>query len=120
MSRTGVRFKGRVVFVTGGASGIGAAISAAFAEEGARVLIADIQEAAAVKLAASLPGATAIALDVADPDAVGRAFEGALASHGAVHVVVNNAGVNDKRQRLHETDLANWRRITSIDGDGFF
>jgi len=106
--------------VTGGASGIGEAISTAFADEGARVVIADIQDELAQALAEKLPGATPLHLDVSDPDAVDQAFEAVLASHGAVNVVANNAGINDKRAPLHETDNANWRRVTSVDGDGFF
>src|SRR5437660_1640051 len=104
------RFEGKVVFITGGASGIGEAAAVAFANEGARVVIADLQKDLADHVAAKIPGATAIALDVADPGAVDKAFDDVLASHGAVHVVFNNAGINDKRQLLHETDLDNWRR----------
>jgi len=114
------RFDGKVVFITGGASGIGEATAIAFADEGAKVVIADIQGDLAIALSKKLPDSMPIKLDVTDSDAVDKAFDNALAAYGAVNVVFNNAGINDKRQPLHETDLDNWRRVTGVDGDGFF
>jgi NAD(P)-dependent dehydrogenase (short-subunit alcohol dehydrogenase family) len=114
------RFVNRVVFVTGGGSGIGAAAARMFAAEGAAVAIADIDAEAATDVAASLPRAVGIALDIADRDAVESGLSHAAREFGGMDVIFNNAGIDDKQQRLHETDDANWQRIMRVNGDGFF
>ncbi|MFI1581307.1 SDR family NAD(P)-dependent oxidoreductase [Embleya sp. NPDC020630] len=83
---------GRVVVVTGGASGIGAAVARAFAEGGDRVVIADIDAAAADKVAGEI-GGTAVAMDITDPASVAAALDRVLAEVGPLAVLVNNAGL---------------------------
>src|SRR5205085_7243058 len=85
---------GRVAIVTGAASGIGAGIARAFAEEGARVAVADRDEAGAQAVAGELDGAIAIGVDVTDEAAVAGMVERALAELGGVHVLVSNAGID--------------------------
>ena len=85
--------KGRVAVVTGAASGIGAALCAALAGEGMRVVAADIDAAGAEATAAALPEATAVAVDVADPASVNAFADAAFAAWGAVDLLINNAGV---------------------------
>jgi NAD(P)-dependent dehydrogenase (short-subunit alcohol dehydrogenase family) len=103
---------GRVAVVTGGASGIGLALSRRFAAEGMRVVLADLDEEALDKAVAGLreSGATAIAIatDVSDPAAVQRLADGAVAEYGAVHVVCNNAGVAVAGP-FAELSLERWR-----------
>jgi NAD(P)-dependent dehydrogenase (short-subunit alcohol dehydrogenase family) len=65
-----MRFQDKVVFVTGGASGLGAAAARRFADEGARLVIADIDTAGAGEFAASLPDAIAVTVDTADAAAL--------------------------------------------------
>jgi rhamnose utilization protein RhaD (predicted bifunctional aldolase and dehydrogenase)/NAD(P)-dependent dehydrogenase (short-subunit alcohol dehydrogenase family) len=81
----------RVVAITGGASGIGAATAAAFRAEGAEVAILDLDFSQAEAVASPL-GALAVACDVTDVDAVERAFARIAEAYGGVDVVVSNAG----------------------------
>ncbi|HME03668.1 MAG TPA: SDR family oxidoreductase [Solirubrobacteraceae bacterium] len=102
------RMQGRIAVVTGGASGIGRAISLAFAREGARVAVLDLRADAASAVAAEA-GADAhgYGCDVADPEAVGRAFAAVAGELGAVDVLVNNAGIAVRRQDVQDRAVAN-------------
>jgi NAD(P)-dependent dehydrogenase (short-subunit alcohol dehydrogenase family) len=115
-----MRFDNKVLFVTGGASGLGAATARRFADEGARVAIADINEEAAREYAGSLPDAVALAVDTADPASVARAIQSAVAHYGRIDVIFNNAGIEGEQTALHEMTVDNWQRVTSINGDGVF
>jgi NAD(P)-dependent dehydrogenase (short-subunit alcohol dehydrogenase family) len=81
----------RVVLVTGGGSGIGAATAAAFHAEGAEVAVLDLDQAKADGIAKPL-GALAIACDVTDPKAVEHAFARVVETYGGVDIIVSNAG----------------------------
>jgi NAD(P)-dependent dehydrogenase (short-subunit alcohol dehydrogenase family) len=83
----------KVAVVTGAASGIGAALCAGFAAEGMRVVAADIDEARARAVAAALPTAIGVGVDVADAESVQRLADTAFATYGQVDVLCNNAGV---------------------------
>jgi NAD(P)-dependent dehydrogenase (short-subunit alcohol dehydrogenase family) len=89
---------GRVAVVTGGASGIGAALVSAFAAAGMRTVVADIDLEGARTVAAAAaadggPDSIAMHVDVADPESMQALAEHAYATFGAVHVLCNNAGV---------------------------
>ncbi|MFC0284161.1 SDR family NAD(P)-dependent oxidoreductase [Camelimonas abortus] len=90
--------RGRVVIVTGAASGMGAATARVFADEGARVALADIRgddvEAVAAGIRAAGGDAKAYTLDVADADAIVRVVNQAAADFGGVDVLVGNAGIS--------------------------
>jgi L-fucose dehydrogenase len=86
---------GRVVLVTGGAKGIGAAITRALVEEGARPVIVDRDAEAAAIIAAELMGVTPIVADLRDTGACRSVVAQAVGSAGRLDAVVNNAGVND-------------------------
>ena len=90
-------FKDRVAVVTGGGSGIGAAMAAAFAARGARLVLADIDPATLERSAATVRGAGAEVLtvrtDVGEAAQVQALAEAAVARFGAVHLVCNNAGI---------------------------
>jgi rhamnulose-1-phosphate aldolase/alcohol dehydrogenase len=101
---------GRVAFVTGAASGIGRAIAARLAAEGAAVVLADRDAAGAVTAAEELGGAdvaAAIEVDVSDEAAVAAAVREAAATFGGVDLVVNNAGLSISKP-LAETTSADW------------
>jgi NAD(P)-dependent dehydrogenase (short-subunit alcohol dehydrogenase family) len=100
------RLAGRVALVTGGASGIGAATVRRFAEEGARVMIADLQAAAAQDLAASLgPEAAAVACNVAVESDVKGAVDAAVERWGRLDILYNNAGFGGASGPLAETTV---------------
>jgi len=88
---------GKTAFVTGGASGIGFAVSLAFAQAGMKVMLADIEEealAAAVKnLKGVGPDVRGVQCDVTDPHSVERAAKMSYEAFGKIHVLCNNAGV---------------------------
>lgn len=115
-------FPGKVAIVTGGASGIGAAIVRDIAAEGGRVVVADYNEDGAVALAEELGRDTALPfkIDVADPDGMAALVRFAVDSFGALHLAVNNAGVGAPPQKLADIDVADWRRIIDVDLSSVF
>jgi 2-hydroxycyclohexanecarboxyl-CoA dehydrogenase len=103
-----MKFEGRTALVTGGASGIGAAISRRLAAEGAEVWIGDLNEDGARELAAEISG-NAVHLDVTDLDSARAAVEAA----GTLDVLINNAGT-DEFGFFTQTDPAMWERIIAV------
>ncbi len=117
-----VDLAGEVAFVTGAAHGIGAAIARAYAANGARVVIADIDGPGAAAMAAALPDALGVAMDVRDEAAIETALAATLARYGKLDILVNNAGVNtrDHRVTIEAFPRAEWDRILGVDLDGVF
>ncbi|TGD89775.1 D-threitol dehydrogenase [Mycolicibacterium sp. CH28] len=88
------RLDGKVALVTGGASGIGAAIATAFAAKGARVAVVDLNEAAAADTAATLAGESrGFRCDVADPVSVSAVVDAVADEFGGIDILVNSAGI---------------------------
>lgn len=111
---------GKSVAVTGGASGIGAAIAAAFHRQGARVAIFDINAAAGRQLEAELgQGARSVTLDLTDSDALSYGFSQAAAELGEFDVLVNNAA-HDDRHRIEDVSPAYWRERMAVNLDHQF
>jgi NAD(P)-dependent dehydrogenase (short-subunit alcohol dehydrogenase family) len=106
-------FAGRIAIVTGGGSGIGAAIVRALAARGSVVVIGDIDEAAAKSVADALPRVTAAALDVRDPAAVADLVKGTAAEHGRLDFIFNNAGIA-VGGLVEEFTLEHWDRVIDI------
>jgi NAD(P)-dependent dehydrogenase (short-subunit alcohol dehydrogenase family) len=108
------RLAGRVAVVTGGASGIGRALGERFAAEGMQVVLADVEDAALTaavdELAGQGLGVTGVVTDVSDYDSVARLRDAALDTHGAVHVLCNNAGVGAGAEgHMWDHELNDWR-----------
>jgi len=108
---------GRTAFVTGGASGIGFALGAAFAQAGMKVMLADIETDALAEAVKSLhefgPNVRGVACDVADPVSVERAAKASYQAFGNVHVVCNNAGVA-AAGGIDNISLDNWRWVLDV------
>ena len=117
--------RGQVVVITGGAKGIGYSTAQAFARQGARVALLDMDaaalEAAVASLAATGAGAQALALQasVTDADAVERAFAQVVETWGRIDVLVNNAGISANKPTL-EVTVDEWRRAVDINLTGVF
>lgn len=110
------RFAEKVVMVTGGASGIGAATVAAFRKEGARVICADIR---APENPEPDAGVAFVQVDVADLAAANQAIAFAVDRFGRLDVLVNSAGVGEL-EASETVSPASWRRTLSINLDGAF
>jgi NAD(P)-dependent dehydrogenase (short-subunit alcohol dehydrogenase family) len=114
------RLQGKVALITGGGMGMGRAASVLFAEEGARVVVADIDGAAAhdtVELVSKAGGeAVAVIGDVAVEADVRRMVDDGARRFGALHVLHNNAGVlwKDRDRSVLETDGREWDRVMAI------
>lgn len=115
------RTAGRVVLVTGAASGIGWATSKALTAEGAHVVLADRDEVSGGQRAAELGDERALFthLDVADPHAWDRAIKSAVRRFGRLDGLVNNAGIGGTGG-VAETTADTWRRVMSVNLDGVF
>ena len=102
---------GRLVFVTGGGSGLGAAICRLLAREGAVVAVADMTHSAARKVANEAGGsAFAVELDVGDETRAPQALEEAAERHGGLYALVNNAGT-DYTLAVDELTVEQWDRV---------
>lgn len=116
------RLAGKVALVTGGASGLGASAVTLMAREGARVVIADIEEIAGEKLAQALRDegleALFLPLDVCDETGWDRVTEQVVDHFGSLHVLVNNAGIAPEGGM--EMSFSLWRKVMSINLDGTF
>jgi 3alpha(or 20beta)-hydroxysteroid dehydrogenase len=117
---SGDRLKDKVAIVTGGARGMGAATVRVFVAEGARVLIADMLDEEANRLAAELHGKAAFAhLDVTDEQSWATVVAGAIQSFGRIDVLVNNAGIM-LFKTLAETSKAQFERQLNVNLVGSF
>jgi 3-oxoacyl-[acyl-carrier protein] reductase len=108
-----MRLQNKIAIVTGGASGFGEGIARKFIAEGAQVLIADRDGAAAQRVADAL-GAKAIRADVAVAEDVRAMVEAAYAHFGGLDILVNNAGVGHTPQPLESLDESEFDRILAV------
>jgi NAD(P)-dependent dehydrogenase (short-subunit alcohol dehydrogenase family) len=114
---------GRVALVTGGGSGIGRAVCERLARDGAKVAVADLNEAAAESVAAAIRAAggqaSAVALDVRDPDQVARAIAVTEQTFGIAQILVTCAGIG-RLQPFLDTALDTWNDTLAVNLTGTF
>lgn len=113
-----MRLADKVAVVTGAGSGFGAGIAARFAEEGARIVAADINGDGAAEIVEEIrnAGGTAVAVtaDVSKGDEVAKIIAAAVDEFGALDVVVNNAGTTHKNRPMLEVDEATYDRVFAV------
>jgi len=118
-----MKLKDKVCIVTGAASGIGKEIAITYAREGAKVVIADLNKAAAQATAAELSAqgcaAMAVGADVTDEAQVNAAVAEVVAAWGGVDVLVSNAGIQIVHP-IEEFPFAEWKKMLAIHLDGAF
>jgi NAD(P)-dependent dehydrogenase (short-subunit alcohol dehydrogenase family) len=116
---------GKAAIVTGAAGGIGRAVAERFAEEGAHVVVTDVDEALANDVANAivkkngLRRAIALRLDVSDESSVEEAFAATIRAYGGVDIIVSNAGISSFGS-LDELPTADWDRAFAVNARGHF
>lgn len=110
-----MRLKDKVAIVTGAASGFGRGIAEAFAREGAKVVVADIDKAGALSVVRSIgEAAIAVAADVTQREDVEAMIGNSAERFGGVDILVNNAGYTHENKPLMEVDEADFDRIYAV------
>ncbi len=117
-------FNGKTAIVTGAASGIGAAIARDLARFGAKVVLADMDEAGMAAVAAEIKAAGGVALthktDTGEAAEVEKLVAFAVAQTGALHLLVNNAGIGGPAEPVGEYSLDGWHKVINVNLNGVF
>ena len=118
------RLSGKVAMITGGGSGIGEADAKLFAKEGARVVVADINEEAARKVVAHIQKeggeATFVRMDVSEESDWQEAMNEVLRIYGKLNILVNNAGIMIIVPLFEDTTLEQWNRMMTVNATSVF
>ncbi|KAL9241815.1 hypothetical protein vseg_015879 [Gypsophila vaccaria] len=113
------RLENKVALITGGAKGIGRTTAQEFIRQGAKVIIADIDDIQGPKLAQELgPQAQFIRCDVGDETNVAQAIDTAVAHHGKLDILYNNAGIVGNPQNIVDLDLDHFDRVMRVNVRG--
>ena len=116
-----IDLSGRTAVVTGGAQGLGRAITERFVASGAKVAIWDRDTKLADKTAKEVGNGTiVVACDVADEGSVAAARDATVKALGKIDILVNNAGIAGANAKTWETDVEEWRKVMRINLDGPF
>src|SRR5215211_7212657 len=114
------RLRDKVAVITGAASGIGAAAARLFAQEGAGVVVADVDDTQGPKLAEEI-GGLFVRTDVTSPGDVVGMYDAAAAEYGRVDICFNNAGISPPADdSVLETELDVWQRVQAVNLTGVF
>jgi NAD(P)-dependent dehydrogenase (short-subunit alcohol dehydrogenase family) len=113
---------GKVAIVTGGGSGLGEAIGKALARRGVKVVLSDINLQSVERVAREITDASGVASavqqDTARSEESQRVVAHAVATYGALHYAVNNAGIGGARAPAGEVDLEDWEHVINVDLNG--
>lgn len=119
-----MRFKDKVVVITGAGSGIGRGSAISFAKEGAKVVVSDINEEGGKETVAKIEAAggtaTFIAANVADYEAVKALMQGAVDTYGRLDIALNNAGMGGPTVRTADYQLKHWDIVIAVNQTGVF
>ena len=118
-----MKLENKIAVITGGAQGIGAAIATRFAQEGAKVVIADINEEKAKALVSQIPASMYVLCDVSDEDQIDSLFSQTLQAFGRLDILVNNAALvhhPDSNKNFLELSTKAWLRTLEINLTGMF
>ena len=117
-----MRFKDKIVLVTGGGTGIGRAIALSFAKEGARVAVSGRREAPLQETVAAMEGGEGMALvaDVSLGDDVKKMVQRIVSVWGRLDILVNNAATIVSRTNLADTSISDWDRMIDVNVKGVF
>jgi NAD(P)-dependent dehydrogenase (short-subunit alcohol dehydrogenase family) len=111
---------GRAVVVTAGAAGIGLAIAKAFAANGDRVHICDINQGSLAQVTDANPAITSTVCDISQQAAVEQFIEAAVEALGGIDVLVNNAGISGPTVSIEEMDPGQWEAVLAVNLTGTF
>jgi len=114
-----MRLKDKTAIVTGGGSGFGAGIARKFAAEGARVMVADIDAAAAERIATEI-GGIAQQVDVSQDASVGAMAAAALTAFGRLDILVNNAGITHLPKPMEEVSEEEFDRVFAVNAKSVY
>ncbi len=112
--RSAPYLKGRRAVVTAGAAGIGRAIADLLIDQGCKVAVCDISEAALADFSAAHGDACAVRADVSSDEQVDRFFDEAVAALGGLDILINNAGIAGQTARIEDQDPAAWRQCLDV------
>ncbi|MEH7416297.1 glucose 1-dehydrogenase [Neobacillus drentensis] len=119
-----MKLRGKTAIVTGGGSGIGRAAAFRFAQEGAMVVVADIDsingEETANYIREHEGSSIFVKTDVADPEQIKRLIEMGTSTFGGLHILFNNAGVGNTEVRSVDLTVEEWDRVVDINLKGVF
>jgi len=113
------KLQDKIVIVTGGATGIGAECGKLFASEGAKVVVADIQDEVGKSFADEI-GGSFVHTDVTDSASVDGLAKTVADDFGRIDVIMNNAGIDGDQAVTAESSIENWKRVMSINMDGVY
>ena len=114
------RLEGKTAVITGGAGGIGTAAGKLFAQEGAEVLLVDLDEEALGKVAASIGSGRAshVVADVTQPEQVAEYVRVAVQRYGGIDVFLNNAGIEGEVKPITDYDIETFDRVIAVNVRG--
>ncbi len=115
------RLEGKVCVITGAGGGMGEEAAHVFTDEGAKVVVADIDKEAAARVAETIGQSFAVQVDVSDEDSVQAMYRTAVEEHGGIDVLYNNAGISPADDAsILDTSSEAWDRVQAVNTRGVF